>query len=545
MSAALDDAALAAALTAIDPAGLGGVWLRARSGPTRDAWLAGFTQSLGARCKRIPSAIDIEGLIGGLDLAATLAAGKPQWRTGALEAARGGALVLTMAERADPAIAACIAAALDARDAFALIALDEGASPEEAPPPALLERVAFWIGLEDMRNPTPCISGESIRAARTAIVEIADGDLETLCAVAAAFGIGSVRAQIFAQRAARAHAALRGAARVAEEDLRIAARLVLAPRAITAPPEEAAAPRDAQPHPENASDQTGEGEAQGDRLVAATRAALPPGVLAIMAERNLARMRAHGAGAKARGASRGRPIAARPGRPSAQRRLDAIATLRAAAPFQRLRGRLPGGPVLLRRDDFRIRRYEQRREATSILVVDASGSSAAQRLAEAKGAVQLLLAQAYVSRARVALIAFRNAEAAMLLPPTRSLAHANRKLADLVGGGATPLAAAIDAAHMAALAERARGRTARIIFLTDGRANIGRAGDAGRAQAESDAMDAARAFRSAGFGVAFIDTGVRAGRQGEALAAALGATYAHLPYVEARGLVDLMGISRT
>jgi hypothetical protein len=100
--------------------------------------------------------------------------------------------------------------------------------------------------------------------------------------------------------------------------------------------------------------------------------------------------------------------------------------LRAAAPWQKLRRREAASSkarVLVRKNDFRIRRFVQRLESTTIFVVDASGSTAAQRLAEAKGAVENLLAEAYVTRARVALIVFRDKAAELLLPPTRSLSR--------------------------------------------------------------------------------------------------------------------------
>ena len=89
-----------------------------------------------------------------------------------------------------------------------------------------------------------------------------------------------------------------------------------------------------------------------------------------------------------------------------------------------------------------------------------SGSSALARLAEAKGAVELLLAQAYVRRAKVALIAFRGTTAELLLPPTRSLARAKRCLGDLAGGGGTPIAAGLSAALDLAMAAKGEGTDA-------------------------------------------------------------------------------------
>ena len=100
------------------------------------------------------------------------------------------------------------------------------------------------------------------------------------------------------------------------------------------------------------------------------------------------------------------------------------------------------------------------------------GSSALHRLAEAKGAVELLLADCYVRRDSVAVLAFRGRSAELLLPPTRSLVRAKRSLAELPGGGGTPLAAGIDAARELAFAVRRRGDTAVVVVLSDGRANL-------------------------------------------------------------------------
>ena len=144
-----------------------------------------------------------------------------------------------------------------------------------------------------------------------------------------------------------------------------------------------------------------------------------------------------------------------------------VETLRAAAPWQRLRRR-ERGPRHGNRsaaDRGARRRFSHHapassgRETTTIFVVDASGSAALHRLAEAKGAVELLLADCYVRRDQVALIAFRGRGAELLLPPTRSLARAKRSLAELPGGGGTPLAAAIDAAAALADAARRKGQT--------------------------------------------------------------------------------------
>lgn len=192
--------------------------------------------------------------------------------------------------------------------------------------------------------------------------------------------------------------------------------------------------------------------------------------------------------------------------------------------------------VLVRREDFHVARLEQRRETTTIFVVDASGSSALNRLAEAKGAVELLLADCYVRRDRVAVIGFRGAIAELLLPPTRSLVRAKRSLAGLPGGGGTPLATALDAAIELADAIRRRGETPGIVLMTDGRANIGRDGAPGRVQAEADALAASRRLRASGHATLFVDTSPRPQAAAAKLAGEMSAFYLPLPQADARQL---------
>jgi magnesium chelatase subunit D len=192
--------------------------------------------------------------------------------------------------------------------------------------------------------------------------------------------------------------------------------------------------------------------------------------------------------------------------------------------------------VLVRKDDFRISRFKQRSETATIFVVDASGSAALHRLAEAKGAVELLLADCYIRRDQVALIAFRGQIAELLLPLTRSLARAKRSLAGLPGGGGTPLAAGLDSAFALTDLIRRKGQTPTVILLTDGRANIGRDGAPGRPRAEEDAMAAARQFRAAGISAVLVDTSSRPGPAGAQLASEMGARYLPLPHADATAL---------
>ena len=582
---ALDDALLAARLCARDPVGLGGMVLRG-GGEVRDRVVALLRAGLpeGAPLRRIPAHVDDDALLGGLDLGVTLALGRPVRQQGVLAAADGGIVVLPMAERMTEANAARIAAVLDmggvdgAPVRIAMVAFDNGVE-EEAPPPSLVERLAFRIdlsgcGLPDLA-PSPAKAGDQSRndrglAPRAIATTFATGprpsprkeeerkdeaglrDAPSRCAVdphailattALALGVESARAPLFALRAARAAAALAGRETINADDLILAVRLVLAPRATRLPaPPAADDASDPPPPPLPPESNVGDEEQATpdlpeDMILEAALATLPRDVLERLAAGHGRRggNRARGAGERRKSALRGRPLGARAGVPRGGLRLSLIDTLRAAAPWQALRAR-GNGPVRIRCADLRIRRFETRAETLTIFVVDASGSAAVARLAEAKGAVELLLAQAYVKRAQVALIAFRGIGAELLLPPTRSLARARRALAELPGGGGTPLAAGLDAARVLAEVARGRGRTPFLVVLTDGRGNIALDGSAVRDRAEQDAEQAARAIGQAGIGAAFVDTSARPRPEGARLALAMGARYLPLPRADAAAM---------
>lgn len=552
---AFADAVLAVRLCAIDP-GLGGLILRG-GGERRDALVPAMRASLPADApmRRLPVHVDDERLLGGIDLAATLALGRAVTSPGLLDEAYGGVLVIPMAERISAETAGRIGAAMDGGDKpFLLVALDDGVEPDERPPATLVERLAFAIELSSQSSGEGSFVArwkDDIASNRTVAIpppepvvgpqpHVGEDLMTALVTTAAALGIESARAPILALRAARASARLAGRDDVNEEDVILAARLVLAPRATRLP---AAAEEDAVPEPPPPSSDTDAGnEERGesgpieDIVLAAALAALPKDVLArIAAGRSRKAGRANGAGERQPSGARGRPMSARAGMPGSGRRLSLIDTLRAAAPWQRLRA-AAGGRVAVRRNDLRIRRFETRARALTIFAVDASGSSALARLAEAKGAVELLLAESYVKRAEVAVVAFRGTMAELLLPPTRSLARARRSLAELPGGGGTPLAAGLNAAREIAESARARGRTPFVVVLTDGRANIAADGSAAREAAERDAIAAAGAIGAAGIASAFVDISARPRPEGARLAREMGARYLPLPRADAAAM---------
>jgi magnesium chelatase subunit D len=606
-----DDAAWAAALLAVDPIGLGGACLRSGPGSWRDAWLDRLKSLLPPQTalRRLPLGISDSALLGGLDLAATLSRGKPVLQPGLLSQAHGGLVLLAMAERTSADLAAKLCAVLDTRqlrlqrDGLAqcqdldvgLIALDEGLNDDEALPAKLQDRLGLWLqppAPQDEQQallqaaelaPDEPVSLAQVQAARERLAHLSldERQLQALCGTALALGIDSLRPPLLAAKAARAAAALAGAQTVGDEHVSLAARLILAPRATQVPaaaaqedepqesneppdppPEDQTPPPDPVPPDEGAESSNDEPEEQDElpsaedlqeMMIAAAQASLSPGLLAALRAGQMARHQA-GAGGQAGAAQnnfkRGRPLGPVRGQLRDGARLHVLATLRAAAPWQRLRKQTRPEPagggrrIEVRKDDFHIMRFKQHRSTTTVFVVDASGSAALHRLAEAKGAVELLLADCYVRRDRVAVISFRGPGAELLLPPTRSLARAKRSLAGLPGGGGTPLASALQAAQDLASQIARTGDTPVVVLLTDGRANIARDGTPGRSKAGEDALQAARAFAADGLSCLLIDTSPQPQATAQVLAQAMRAHYVPLPHADAQGLSAAVRLAR-
>ncbi|MFE7428205.1 MULTISPECIES: putative cobaltochelatase [unclassified Streptomyces] len=156
-------------------------------------------------------------------------------------------------------------------------------------------------------------------------------------------------------------------------------------------------------------------------------------------------------------------------------KLHLAATVRAAAPHQRARGR-SGPGLVVRRDDLRQATREGREGNLVLFVVDASGSMAArQRMGAVKGAVLSLLLDAYQRRDKVGLVTFRGRDAEVALPPTSSVDAAAARLEALPTGGRTPVAAGLLKAHEVLRVERMRDPSRRplLVVVTDGRATGG------------------------------------------------------------------------
>jgi len=530
------NAALALRLLALDPAGLGGAVIRMRASPDRDALLADFTPALSIR--KLPNTITDDQLFGGIDLSATLSSAQVIENKSFFSAQC--IAQIPMAERCPPALAAKLSQLADQSLTQGFLLLDEGIDPDERAPEPLADRCAFHLAPEGRKPSVPAGTPQSVPA-RTEI-KTADAILQ-LTLLATRFGIASLRAPTLALRTARAHAKLMGRQHLTDADIEVAATLVYPHRA-TMIPEDIEDQQNPPPPPANEDCPRGDNQENDtipdtDMLVDAVKTLLPADLLNGLVPAGTTRKSGgSGAGQKRTSNRRGRPLPSRPGRLDGTSRIDLIATLRAAAPWQPLRRHQQPDRtgLLVRPSDIRVKRYAEKSDRLLIFTVDASGSAAVSRLGEAKGAIELLLADAYASRDHVALISFRGTEAETLLPPTRSLVQTKRRLSALPGGGGTPLASGLQHALLLAQQSAARGLTPTVILITDGRANIALDGQANRAQAARDATAMATALRSSGTSGLVIDMSNRPQPTLQELSRTLDAPYIALPRADAQRL---------
>ncbi|MEU4153939.1 putative cobaltochelatase [Streptomyces sp. NPDC026659] len=409
-------------------------------------------------------------------------------------------------------------------------------------------------------------------------VRLGDGALRQIAATCAAFEVDGMRADIVMARTATALAAWAGRTDVLAEDVRQAALLALPHRRRRNPfdapgldedkldqtlEESSESSGDDDPDPDgpggggqpspDAGPQDGDGGAAaseggesegagaGAGEQAPVRAAEPFRTKAL----NVPGIGEGAAGRRSRArTAQGRTTGAR--RPQgALTKLHLAATVQAAAPHQRARGR-SGAGLVLRRDDLRQAVREGRESNLVLFVVDASGSMAArQRMSAVKGAVLSLLLDAYQRRDKVGLVTFRGSTADVALPPTSSVDAAAARLESLPTGGRTPLAAGLLRAHEVLRVERLRdpARRALVVVVTDGRAT-------GGPEPVALAGRAARLFAAEGVASVVVDCEsgpVRLGLAGR-LAGELGGTAVTLDELRAdsiAGLVrDVRGTSR-
>ena len=509
------------------------------------------------KSEKIPTTVlqsfyTLKDLTGGIDAISTMSEGKLVTQSGLLE--KPGWFIQVMGEKFPLENQAVMCKQMDEKEIGPILIFDDSRQDDPKVLDKISDRLAFQVDLMDVRHCDFEPSEPSTFDRNICHAAITDNQRKALVLSAIKLGIYSIRPVIMAQKAAQFLSLLDGRDFVSSSDLELASVMVFAHRAIIMQSDEPDQPDDTTGEMETSEKDEGDDLTNYDQtkllqdmIIEAVKAKLPSDLINHLKIQNKRALNSgkNGFGFKIKAKVRGRPKPSINGRPNGQERIEILSTLRNAAPWQKMRKmQQPGrkGLIILP-GDLQIQQFHNRSERVIIFVVDASGSAAVARLAEAKGAVELMLANAYSKRDFVALIGFRGQFAQILLEPTRSLVQAKKNLSSFAAGGGTPLASGLEKALKLAERSRQNGKMPVLAVLTDGKANIDLAGNSGRNPAMDDAQKIAKVGCESKIAAVFIDVGRKSNPNLSYLANLMNAQYINLPRANATDLSESLKMS--
>ena len=530
-------------VSGIDPS-LGSLSINSNYSTVREAFLSNLLSLLKPkRLKKIYPFQNPTDFAKSINMIDTLTFGMPKYNNDIFSSSNI-ALILTNTEKMQKGLATFLRDKIKSNKDKFFIALDESEGSDVSGAD-LSDYLIFSINLDgtrykDLKKVT--INRKKISEARNnlATVEVNKRALDYLIASSEMFSISNMHTIFCTLKVAKAICAYKGEKRVSREDINLAISLSMIHKAKQIPEfqqEEKAKSAENERLRDNDESKANNSELNSEdkkMLIDALKIFLPNNLIESLLSKNsqtISVTESAGSGERNNNFSAGRPIPSISRKYSSDKRIDLMGTLTRAIPWQKLRSSsvTKNRKIIIYPQDIMIKRFEKQSERLLIFLVDASGSNAIGRLAEAKGAIEILLSDAYAKRDNVALISFSGLKADPLLLPTKSLVTAKKKLSSLPGGGATPLAKGLLEAFKMADAARSRSIKPIIILLSDGRGNMTLDGVGNRVKAIEDTNYIASLIKRNAINNIFIDTSRRKTPMADELARELNGHYFQLP----------------